>query len=57
MTIAGQRFGKHISEVTQSTAGGHPLLGSKSLGTYPAQRLDVASYERMKERITENRLR
>jgi hypothetical protein len=32
MTIARQRFGKHILEVTQSTVG-PPLLGSKSLNT------------------------
>jgi hypothetical protein len=34
MTIARQRFGKHILEVTQSTVEGPPLLGSKSLGTF-----------------------
>jgi hypothetical protein len=34
MTTATQRFGKHISEATQSTVGGPPLLGSKSLGTF-----------------------
>jgi hypothetical protein len=31
-SIAGQRFGKHILEVTQSTVR-PPLLGSKSLNT------------------------
>jgi hypothetical protein len=35
MTIARQRIGKHISEVTLSTVEGYPLLGSKSLGTLP----------------------
>jgi hypothetical protein len=35
MTIARQRFGKHISEVTLSTVEEHPLLGSKSVGTFP----------------------
>jgi hypothetical protein len=34
MTIAGQRLGKHIREVTQSTVEGPALLGSKSLGTF-----------------------
>jgi hypothetical protein len=33
MTTARQRFGKHIPEVTQSTAV-RLLLGSKSLGTF-----------------------
>jgi hypothetical protein len=33
MTVARQRFSKHISEVTQSTVG-PPLLGSRSLGTF-----------------------
>jgi hypothetical protein len=33
-TIARQRFGKHISEVTQSMMEGPPLLGSKLLGTF-----------------------
>jgi hypothetical protein len=32
MTIARQRFNKHILEVIQSTVG-HPLLGSKSPNT------------------------
>jgi hypothetical protein len=34
ITIARQRFGKHIPEVTQSTVEGPPSLGSKSLGTF-----------------------
>jgi hypothetical protein len=34
MTIARQRFSKHIPEVMQSTAEEPPLLGSKSLGTF-----------------------
>jgi hypothetical protein len=34
MTIAGQRFGKYVFEVTQSTLEGPPLLGSQSLGTF-----------------------
>jgi hypothetical protein len=33
MTVVRQRFGKHISQVTQSTVG-PPLLGSRSLGTF-----------------------
>jgi hypothetical protein len=33
MTIARQRFGKYIPNITQSTVEGPPLLGSKSLGT------------------------
>jgi hypothetical protein len=33
MTVARQRFGKHFSEITQSTVGS-PLLGSRSLGTF-----------------------
>jgi hypothetical protein len=32
--FARQRFSKHISEVTQSTVGGHPLLSSSLLGTF-----------------------
>jgi hypothetical protein len=36
-TIARQQFSKHISKVTFSTVEGHPLLGSKSLGTFPWQ--------------------
>jgi hypothetical protein len=38
MTIARQRFDKHVPEATQSTVEGPPLLGSKSLSTYPPQR-------------------
>jgi hypothetical protein len=38
-SIARQRFGKHISEVTLSTVEGQPLLGSKLLGTFPWQRI------------------
>jgi hypothetical protein len=34
MTIATQRFGKHVPEVTQLTAEGLLLLGSKSPGTF-----------------------
>jgi hypothetical protein len=34
MTITRQRFGKHISEVRQSTVEGPPLPGSKSLGMF-----------------------
>jgi hypothetical protein len=41
MTIARQRFGKQISEVTLSTVEGQPLLGSKSLGTFPWQRIGM----------------
>jgi hypothetical protein len=33
MTVARQRFGKHICEATQSTVG-PPVLGSRSLGTF-----------------------
>jgi hypothetical protein len=36
-TTAIQLFGKHISEVTLSTMEEQPLLGSKSLGTFPWQ--------------------
>jgi hypothetical protein len=36
MTIARQRFGKHIPEVTQSTDEGLTLLGSKLVGTFLA---------------------
>jgi hypothetical protein len=35
MTIARQRFDKHISEVTLSTVEGHLLLCSRSVGTFP----------------------
>jgi hypothetical protein len=35
MTVARQRFVKHIHEVTQSTVG-TPLLGSRLLGTFPS---------------------
>jgi hypothetical protein len=34
MTIARQRFGKHVPKVRLSTVEGPPLLGSKSLGTF-----------------------
>jgi hypothetical protein len=34
ITIATQRFGKHIPEVKQSAVEGPPLMGSKSLGTF-----------------------
>jgi hypothetical protein len=33
VTITRQPFGKHIPEARQSTVGGPPLLGTKSLGT------------------------
>jgi hypothetical protein len=36
-TVARQRFGKHITEVTQSTVG-PPLLGSRSLGIFRSNR-------------------
>jgi hypothetical protein len=29
MTIAGQRLGKHIPEITLSTTEGHQLLGNR----------------------------
>jgi hypothetical protein len=35
MTIARQRLGKHVPEITLSTIEGYPLLGSGSLGTFP----------------------
>jgi hypothetical protein len=38
MAIDRQRFGKDFSKVRQSTVEGRPLLGSKSLGTYPPLR-------------------
>jgi hypothetical protein len=38
MTIARQRFSKHVPEVMQSTVEGTPLLGSKLLGMYLPQR-------------------
>jgi hypothetical protein len=34
MTIARERFGKHVPDITQSTVEGPPLLDSKSLGTF-----------------------
>jgi hypothetical protein len=34
LTIARQRFGTHIPDITQSTVEGPPLLGSNSLGTF-----------------------
>jgi hypothetical protein len=37
MTIARQRFGKQVPEVTLSTVEGHPLLGNRSLDTFPQQ--------------------
>jgi hypothetical protein len=41
MTIARQRLGKRIPELTLSIIVGRPLLGSESLGTFPQQRIDT----------------
>jgi hypothetical protein len=41
MTIARQRLGKRVPEVTLSTMEGCPLLGSEPLGTFPQQRIDT----------------
>jgi hypothetical protein len=38
MSIARQRFGKGVLEITQSTVEGLLLLGSKSLGTFYTNR-------------------
>jgi hypothetical protein len=35
MTIARQRFGKHVPEVTLSRVEGYLLLGNGSLDTFP----------------------
>jgi hypothetical protein len=34
MTIARQKFGKHVPKVTQSTVERPPLLGNKQVGTF-----------------------
>jgi hypothetical protein len=46
MTIAKQRFGKHIPEVAQSTVEGPPLLNSKSLGTFRGNRQNTDNNRR-----------
>jgi hypothetical protein len=45
-TIARQRFGKHIPEVTQSTVEETPLLGSKSLSAFHRNGQDVDNSRR-----------
>jgi hypothetical protein len=40
MTIARQRIGKHIPEVTLSTVG-YPLPGNGSLDTFPQQQIST----------------
>jgi hypothetical protein len=39
MTIARQRLGKYVPEVTLSTVEGRPLLGNGSLDAFPQQRI------------------
>jgi hypothetical protein len=41
MTIAGQRLGEHIPEVTLSAVEGHLLPGNGSLHTFPQHAIKV----------------
>jgi hypothetical protein len=41
MTIASQRPGKHVPEVTLLTIEGRPLLGNGSLDTFSQQRIST----------------
>jgi hypothetical protein len=49
-SIARQRFGKHISKVMLTIIEWQPLLHSKSLGTFPWQRIS-ADWQEMLETV------